>query len=202
MARPKGKRDNILNSASDVFNNKGFHLANINDIAEHAGIGKGTVYEYFTSKNELFIEVVKQNTNQYVETIREVTNEKQKFREKFTAFSDTHRAFIKANFEATGGFLGTPGSLALAIDNREEVMKILLDAREQVITIIMDILNTGLAEGTIKPMPADVLKYTSDVVFDMINRNTARVCQFSLDETQIRNEEIQLLDILLNGIGS
>lgn len=202
MARPKGKRDDILNSASDVFNNKGFHLANINDIAEHAGIGKGTVYEYFSSKNELFIEVVKYNTNTYIQTIRESVHTKRKFHKKLSAFADTHRAFIIANFEATGGFLGTPGSLALALDNREEVMKILLETREQIIGTIVEILNVGVSEGIVKPMSTDVLHYVSDLIFDMINRNTLRICQFSLDASQVRNEEALLIDILLNGIGA
>lgn len=201
MARPKGKRDDILNSASDVFNNKGFHLANINDIAEHAGIGKGTVYEYFTSKNELFIEVVKHNTTTYVQRIREATDLAEGYNEKLRSLSHTHRNIIWANYEATGGFLGTPGSIAMAIENREVVMKTLMETREQVIEIITSIIEIGVSEGVIKDMPEDEMHYVSDLIFDMINRNTLRICQFNLDESQIRREETLLIDIILKGIG-
>ena len=38
-----------------VFARDGYHRAKIESVAEEAGIGKGTVYEYFKSKTELFI---------------------------------------------------------------------------------------------------------------------------------------------------
>ena len=197
MARPKGKRDDILNSASDVFNSKGFHLANINDIAEHAGIGKGTVYEYFASKNELFIEVVKHNTTLYIDFIREAISKGQGFRQKLNQLNRTHRTIIKENYEATGGFLSTPGSIAIALENREVVMTILLETREQIIEIISDIIKIGVCEGLVKDMPPEKNHYVADLIYDMINRNTLRICQFNLDESQICSEEAFIIDIIL-----
>jgi AcrR family transcriptional regulator len=48
------KRDNIINAAIQVFSQKGYAAARIIDVARSAGIGKGTVYEYFSSKEDLF----------------------------------------------------------------------------------------------------------------------------------------------------
>jgi len=50
----KRKKQQILEAAIEVFARKGFKETKISSIAENAGIGKGTVYEYFTSKDELF----------------------------------------------------------------------------------------------------------------------------------------------------
>jgi AcrR family transcriptional regulator len=51
---PKGKkRDAIIHAALQVFRQKGISRATIAEIAETADIGKGTVYEYFSSKDEL-----------------------------------------------------------------------------------------------------------------------------------------------------
>jgi len=47
------KRSQILDAAMRVFAQKGVNGAKIADIAEAAGIGKGTVYEYFQSKDEI-----------------------------------------------------------------------------------------------------------------------------------------------------
>jgi TetR/AcrR family fatty acid metabolism transcriptional regulator len=55
----KQKKEHILDAALDVFVDKGFSNVMINDIAKVAGIGKGTVYEYFKSKEELFSELLK-----------------------------------------------------------------------------------------------------------------------------------------------
>ncbi len=50
------KRRSILMAAMKVFAEKGFTKARMADIAETAGVGKGTIYEYFASREELFKE--------------------------------------------------------------------------------------------------------------------------------------------------
>lgn len=53
---PQPKRDAIIAAAADHFATIGFANARISDIARQAGIGKGTVYEYFRSKEALLLE--------------------------------------------------------------------------------------------------------------------------------------------------
>ena len=47
------RKHEIALVALEVFAEKGFESASISQIAEAAGIGKGTVYEYFASKEDL-----------------------------------------------------------------------------------------------------------------------------------------------------
>ena len=47
----------ILRAAAQVFAERGYHAATIDNIAVYAGIAKGTVYLYFRSKYELFFGV-------------------------------------------------------------------------------------------------------------------------------------------------
>lgn len=51
------KRKSIATAALDVIAEKGYHNTRIQDIAVRAGVGKGTVYEYFNSKEEILLEV-------------------------------------------------------------------------------------------------------------------------------------------------
>jgi len=55
-SKPK-KRDQILQAAARVFARKGFSGTVMADIATTAGIGKGTIYDYFASKEDLFFAV-------------------------------------------------------------------------------------------------------------------------------------------------
>ncbi|PYE87725.1 TetR/AcrR family transcriptional regulator [Phyllobacterium leguminum] len=48
------KRSQILDGARRVFLRMGFDAASINDITREAGVSKGTIYVYFTGKEELF----------------------------------------------------------------------------------------------------------------------------------------------------
>ena len=51
------KRKQIIEAAAQVFAQKGYAGAVVADIAIQANIGKGTVYEYFNSKEDLFFAV-------------------------------------------------------------------------------------------------------------------------------------------------
>lgn len=48
-------KEKILASAREIFTEEGFETATIGMIAERAGVGIGTAYNYFESKEELFI---------------------------------------------------------------------------------------------------------------------------------------------------
>lgn len=56
------KKAEIFNSGRELFYSKGFKDTNVSEIAKMAGIGVGTFYNYYSSKEELFLEVyIKEN---------------------------------------------------------------------------------------------------------------------------------------------
>jgi len=56
---PDGKRDQILAGARQVFRSQGFDAASMDGVARAAGVSKGTLYVYFTSKEGLFADLVR-----------------------------------------------------------------------------------------------------------------------------------------------
>src|SRR2546421_9968058 len=52
------RRKQILDAATQVFAEKGFHRATIKEIARVAGIADGTIYTYFPSKDEVLLAVL------------------------------------------------------------------------------------------------------------------------------------------------
>lgn len=65
----------ILNAAQDVFVEKGYYDASIDEIATRAGIAKGTVYLHFASKEELLVALVEQQITGFLTHVEEVANE-------------------------------------------------------------------------------------------------------------------------------
>jgi AcrR family transcriptional regulator len=53
----QAKRSELLQIAGDVFKEKGFEAATLNDIAARFGTDRAAIYYYFASKEELFQEV-------------------------------------------------------------------------------------------------------------------------------------------------
>ena len=53
------RESQILEAALSVFSEKGYGIATIPDIADKAGLAVGSIYNYYPSKRELFIAVIK-----------------------------------------------------------------------------------------------------------------------------------------------
>jgi AcrR family transcriptional regulator len=65
MTIRENKREAILAAAATLFATRGFTKTVIADIAVAAGVGKGTVYQYFSSKEDLFFEVFRWVVQKY-----------------------------------------------------------------------------------------------------------------------------------------
>ena len=56
--RDENKRKLIVQTAVKLFSELPFHKVRLDDVAEAAGVGKGTVYIYFKNKEELYYSLV------------------------------------------------------------------------------------------------------------------------------------------------
>lgn len=52
------RKDQIMNAAEEVFSQKGFSDARMDDIADETGLSKGTLYLYYKSKDDLIIAIL------------------------------------------------------------------------------------------------------------------------------------------------
>src|SRR5436190_1280758 len=57
-AHPRDAREALLEAAAEVFAERGFRDASVDEIAARAGYSKGAVYWHFASKEELFFDLV------------------------------------------------------------------------------------------------------------------------------------------------
>lgn len=70
------KRSDLLNSAYDLFTKIGFNATTIRAIAIKAGVGKGTFYLYFDSKEHIRNELIMQRSSEVLKTAMEAMREK------------------------------------------------------------------------------------------------------------------------------
>src|SRR6476659_8280963 len=52
------RRNQILDAATTVFAEKGFHRSTIRDVAKAAGVADGTIYIYFENKTALLLGIL------------------------------------------------------------------------------------------------------------------------------------------------
>jgi len=62
----------ILRAAQHIFAKKGFQAATVSDIAKKARVSDATIYEYFSSKEELLFSIPAETIREYHEKNREI----------------------------------------------------------------------------------------------------------------------------------
>ena len=67
------RRRQLLDVALTVFARDGFHDASMNDVARAAGVTKPVLYQHFSSKRDLFVELLTEIGNQLRDTIAKAT---------------------------------------------------------------------------------------------------------------------------------
>ena len=96
---PEDKRRAILDAALRVFARRGFAAARISDIAAAAEIGKGTVYLYFASKEDLLMGVFESRVDDILSMIDEMVVSQVTPREGLRKFFDAALSLVASNVE-------------------------------------------------------------------------------------------------------
>lgn len=90
------KRSEIVRYAADVFSRTGYHETKMQDIATAADIGKGTIYEYFRTKEELFLAVYDAWMSEYEAMIRQRVDAAEDALSKVDAIRDSAVEFYQS----------------------------------------------------------------------------------------------------------
>lgn len=69
MAR-QDKEKQIIRAAEELFNSRRFHEVTMEDVCQAAGVGKGTIYRYFSDKEDLFIKVAEAGSDELCELVQ------------------------------------------------------------------------------------------------------------------------------------
>jgi AcrR family transcriptional regulator len=86
------RRGQLLGAASEVFVDRGYHAAGMDEIADRAGVSKPVLYQHFSSKLELYLAVLAQHVDNLVSGVRQAlrttTDNRQRLRAAVQAFFD------------------------------------------------------------------------------------------------------------------
>ncbi|MGH9441332.1 MAG: TetR/AcrR family transcriptional regulator [Thermoanaerobaculia bacterium] len=126
--RTESKQSEILAAASRVFAARQYHEVLCDEIAQEAGVGKGTIYRYFRTKEDLYFATILQGyeaiNHSLASAITAETSPEKRLeriaRELFEYFWD-RRSFYSLLYRNEQRFLAQEGRLK---KNREHLVKI------------------------------------------------------------------------------
>jgi len=111
------RRDEILSAARKVFSERGFKNATLDEIAVAAEFGKGTLYNYFASKEDLFVSVIVWGVQHFQQFVEDAVNTRVSPREKIEAYIDAAFEFFKTNRHIFGVLVLERNNLARSLND-------------------------------------------------------------------------------------
>jgi AcrR family transcriptional regulator len=86
--------DRMLDAASRLFAARHFHKVRMEDIAAEAGVGKGTLYRYFRTKDDLYLKLLERAAGQYLDRLRRAAGSAAGARARLVAVVDAIVAYF------------------------------------------------------------------------------------------------------------
>jgi TetR/AcrR family transcriptional regulator len=138
-------RDQIISAGIKVFSHKGYHEAGMDEIAQLAGVAKGSLYYNFQSKSDLFAVIVSEGISELHRQIEQILR-------RSNSIQEIMDGLIEANLNACQDY---PELVDLIM--REQVSGLdteaterIRQAKDQYISYIGSLLEEGMKEGILR----------------------------------------------------
>ena len=188
----ENKRLRIIIAATAVFSRKGFHRAKIEEIAEEADVGKGTVYEYFASKKELFLEMILHTHDQYQDRVRQDLFGADTIYEKLQALFDVTMQFLEQHKEMAKILLADHPPVD------EETHRFLMEKEQQKIEDFSKVLDAAVERKEIRPVNTNA---AARVILGSLALTGSQIVFYdNINELDSKKLTQDVIDILLHGL--
>lgn len=185
------KTQAILTAAQRIFIRHGFGQARIEDIAQEAGVGKGTVYEYFPSKKAIFEQAVETSVRDYLKAITKETEEPGDIKDTLQRIAVIHLKFVAEHRNMATVVMSNPGIL---LPHRDKLQKILHEAE----TTLAAVIQKGVDNGSLRPLDA----HLAAQAFAGTLSTVGGVRLLARHGRSVEKTAAELIDIVLYGIAS
>ena len=149
MAQRKDKsqamREKILNTATQLFIQKGSEKTSMQDIAQTAGISKGAIYHHFKSKDEIVLAVIRSRQ----ELMEEEMKQWLKATENLTG-REQLQTILKSNLESQTA-RATDGIVGEYEKDAGFILTMMRDNLRIGAPLVSDIIKKGMADGSLQP---------------------------------------------------
>jgi len=141
------KRRAIARAAMEVFSERGFEATSMSLVANSAGVGKGTIYEYFDSKDEMIATAVLIWLEDLIEGARSLSHRIEEPELRLRTFIKETMAEFTRNQKAIQTAISVFQVVLSNLDNKkwsDPIQAAFKDTRETIVQIIRDGHDKGI----------------------------------------------------------
>ncbi|MCE5213281.1 MAG: TetR/AcrR family transcriptional regulator [Methanobacterium sp.] len=186
-----------MDAAEMLFFSKGYENVSMNDIAQEAEMARGTLYQYFKNKNDIYAAIAIHAAEILAEMFKEVALDQTGI-EKIRSLSMTYYQFYKKH---TGYYQAYYHSGVFDYHSTPQMEK-LKKIRKMNYQFVVKALKEGIADGTIRNDIDPIA--TTLIMLSMSNNvnNIIPVTQMYMDEYGLTQDELfeSNLELVLRSI--
>lgn len=146
----------ILDAAQKLFNTRGLRKTTVEDIARDAGIGKGTVYNYFEDKESIFLAAKRAECAVLMQRFRKAIRGEQSARQQLIKFVTCWYQEISA-YQAT---YPLSSDVFAEFAEVQECAVIMREFQHEKKILLKGIMETGLDSGEFQIQDIDMACWT------------------------------------------
>jgi AcrR family transcriptional regulator len=198
--RKDARPQELLAAALDLFVEKGFAAARAEEVAQRAGVSKGTLYLYYPSKEELFKAVVRQNLSNVIAEARTLVD-------AFDGSSSELLSNLVQLWWLRAGDTPVAGIHKVVLGEVRNFPELAQFYSDEIIVpaknLFSDCVERGIRRGEFRPLPiADVaMLLMAPMIFMALHRHSFGACpiQGAPDMDPVRVLKTNL-DLILRGL--
>jgi len=141
----------IAQAALAVFSNTGYAQAGIEQIAQTAGIGKSTVYEYYKTKEDLFLAAIMEGAEGWIADLQEIGRKTSDPAQRLGLIAELYLESCEKNQQGTRLFLEIITQTCLQGGIFYERPHLIRELHQRIVRIMVDYLLDGVSRGQLKP---------------------------------------------------
>jgi AcrR family transcriptional regulator len=187
------RRNSILVAARTVFSGQGYTVATVDDVANEAGIAKGTLYLYFRSKEEIYLAALTQDLVKMAQKARDQMEQATSLRDQIRAFVRVRLEYCQQHEEFLRIYLAEYGSMFV---KARPLPREFHDLFRQNVRYLSKLIERAIRAGEIRAVPPGP---TAAAVVDLTRGMTEKRL-LGWTELQAENEVDFILDLLWAGI--
>lgn len=151
------RRTEILEAARKICAARGYHEMTVDEIAQAAGIAKGTVYLYFRSKLEIYWAMIENILTILHEQVREELAKPGSIETCVRRFVDTKMTYFEAHHDLLRLYYNEVNSVGAKPPRlREQFERRYLEQ----VRLLQSALDGAIAQGVLRPMRSDMAALT------------------------------------------
>ncbi len=148
--RAQESRRKILEAAREIFFRDGFEAANLDEVAQLAGVAKGTIYRHFESKAELYVAVLAHNADVFVERMRQTVDPSLPADEQIRRTGQFYFKHYTENREYFRNFWALENQRLIG-ELPDALVRTVIDVWKRCLRILADEIEQGVKQGLFLP---------------------------------------------------